>query len=116
MTASFMLLIFASAIIFFFFFQAEDGIRDGRVTGVQTCAPSDLLARATNDADIWQKVVELDTLDEEAARNLMKTLIERGDAAGATRVYKRLVDALRRELDVEPEPETIALASKAKKK
>src|SRR5690348_17433550 len=23
---------------FFFFFQAEDGIRDGRVTGVQTCA------------------------------------------------------------------------------
>ncbi|HET8773495.1 MAG TPA: BTAD domain-containing putative transcriptional regulator [Thermoanaerobaculia bacterium] len=74
------------------------------------------LARATNDADLWQKVVELDTLDEEAARNLMKTLIERGDAAGATRVYKRLVDALRRELDVEPEPETVALASKAKKK
>src|SRR5207253_5430553 len=25
-------------IIFFFFFQAEDGIRDGHVTGVQTCA------------------------------------------------------------------------------
>src|SRR5690348_18098203 len=24
--------------MFFFFFQAEDGIRDGRVTGVQTCA------------------------------------------------------------------------------
>src|SRR5439155_8407317 len=27
-----------SAFIFFFFFQAEDGIRDGHVTGVQTCA------------------------------------------------------------------------------
>src|SRR5690348_1393274 len=27
-----------SAVIVFFFFQAEDGIRDGRVTGVQTCA------------------------------------------------------------------------------
>src|SRR5438067_13636422 len=26
----------------FFFFQAEDGIRDRNVTGVQTCAPSDL--------------------------------------------------------------------------
>src|SRR5215510_5527022 len=25
-------------ICFFFFFQAEDGIRDGHVTGVQTCA------------------------------------------------------------------------------
>src|SRR5439155_3421673 len=24
--------------IFYFFFQAEDGIRDGHVTGVQTCA------------------------------------------------------------------------------
>src|SRR5689334_25374485 len=25
-------------LFFFFFFQAEDGIRDGTVTGVQTCA------------------------------------------------------------------------------
>src|SRR5439155_18684734 len=25
-------------IVLFFFFQAEDGIRDGHVTGVQTCA------------------------------------------------------------------------------
>src|SRR5438876_6718936 len=27
-----------SIFLCFFFFQAEDGIRDGRVTGVQTCA------------------------------------------------------------------------------
>src|SRR5262249_59762941 len=27
-----------SSIVFFFFFQAEDGIRDWSVTGVQTCA------------------------------------------------------------------------------
>src|SRR6266446_9154407 len=27
-----------SRILFFFFFQAEDGIRDYKVTGVQTCA------------------------------------------------------------------------------
>src|SRR5439155_6132154 len=26
------------SVFFFFFFQAEDGIRDGHVTGVQTCA------------------------------------------------------------------------------
>src|SRR5439155_12458443 len=26
------------AVVIFFFFQAEDGIRDGHVTGVQTCA------------------------------------------------------------------------------
>src|SRR5215510_16040257 len=30
---------------FFFFFQAEDGIRDGHVTGVQTCALPILRAR-----------------------------------------------------------------------
>src|SRR5690348_17531784 len=29
---------FIADYFFFFFFQAEDGIRDGRVTGVQTCA------------------------------------------------------------------------------
>src|SRR3989454_5486989 len=31
--------------IFFFFFQAEDGIRDYKVTGVQTCALPILFAR-----------------------------------------------------------------------
>src|SRR5437660_2046816 len=34
MCCCFTILIF----FFFFFFQAEDGIRDGHVTGVQTCA------------------------------------------------------------------------------
>src|SRR5438309_9602015 len=29
---------FSDNVIVFFFFQAEDGIRDGTVTGVQTCA------------------------------------------------------------------------------
>src|SRR5690625_7743312 len=29
---------FIGFLIFFFFFLAEDGIRDGHVTGVQTCA------------------------------------------------------------------------------
>src|SRR5688500_14040740 len=32
----------------FFFFQAEDGIRDYKVTGVQTCALPILLRRAAN--------------------------------------------------------------------
>src|SRR5438270_9253084 len=34
----------ASYLVFFFFFQAEDGIRDLTVTGVQTCALPILLA------------------------------------------------------------------------
>src|SRR5438876_5077610 len=33
-------------LFFVFFFQAEDGIRDGRVTGVQTCALPIYLNRA----------------------------------------------------------------------
>src|SRR5256884_698714 len=36
----------ASDIVYFFFFQAEDGIRDVAVTGVQTCALPILDARA----------------------------------------------------------------------
>src|SRR5256885_3660161 len=31
-------LVFVCCFLFFFFFQAEDGIRDYKVTGVQTCA------------------------------------------------------------------------------
>src|SRR6266850_2829717 len=34
----FVLFVFYDIIFFFFFFQAEDGIRDYKVTGVQTCA------------------------------------------------------------------------------
>src|SRR5262249_57977424 len=30
--------LYVSSLVFFFFFQAEDGIRDWSVTGVQTCA------------------------------------------------------------------------------
>src|SRR5689334_24574224 len=34
----FFFFVFFVFFFFFFFFQAEDGIRDGTVTGVQTCA------------------------------------------------------------------------------
>src|SRR5690349_22769250 len=43
---SFVLLLFDCVFFFFFFFQAEDGIRDLYVTGVQTCAlPISILER-----------------------------------------------------------------------
>src|SRR6266849_9910638 len=38
------------SLIFFFFFQAEDGIRDPLVTGVQTCALPIFEAGATRDS------------------------------------------------------------------
>jgi DNA-binding SARP family transcriptional activator len=74
------------------------------------------LARSSADPDAWQRLVDFDPLDEDAARNLMTSLGKQGDTAGAARVYRRLVDALRRELDVEPEPETVALHEKVKGK
>src|SRR2546426_7766452 len=45
-----------SFFFFFFFFQAEDGIRDYKVTGVQTCALpiSDATVSARRRADILQ--------------------------------------------------------------
>src|SRR5690348_17941222 len=39
----------------FFFFQAEDGIRDGRVTGVQTCA----LPISESGKNLWQGNLKL---------------------------------------------------------
>src|SRR5439155_16495923 len=43
--------------LFIFFFQAEDGIRDGHVTGVQTCAlPIFLLDRLLKDGEISENL------------------------------------------------------------
>src|SRR5207248_6853226 len=38
----------------FFFFQAEDGIRDRTVTGVQTCALPIFIRAATPDTQGWR--------------------------------------------------------------
>ncbi|HEX6201286.1 MAG TPA: bacterial transcriptional activator domain-containing protein, partial [Thermoanaerobaculia bacterium] len=51
-----------------------------------------------------------DELAEEHHRGLMLCLARSGDRAGALRSYRRLVEVLERELDVEPEPETAELA------
>src|SRR6266568_5785839 len=51
---------------YFFFFQAEDGIRDGTVTGVQTCA-----------LPISQAVVERPVRGGEPALNPLETARER---------------------------------------
>jgi predicted ATPase/DNA-binding SARP family transcriptional activator len=68
------------------------------------------LARIEGTPEAWEKLANFDPLDESAARNLMTALAERGDTAGASRVYRRLTETLRRELDSEPEPETVALS------
>src|SRR5437764_4784382 len=57
---------------FFFFFQAEDGIRDTSVTGVQTCA---LPIYAYTQA-IWQEYVGSGKVSEEAFRNGRRAFVE----------------------------------------
>src|SRR5256885_15109360 len=45
----------------YFFFQAEDGIRDYKVTGVQTCAlPISTLAQAQSEIDAQNAALEID--------------------------------------------------------
>src|SRR5687768_4231207 len=54
--------------LFFFFFQAEDGIRDVAVTGVQTCALPILLRHLSEKLPVsrWQR----DLTDSTALRNM----------------------------------------------
>ena len=47
-----------------------------------------------------------DTLREASYQTLMRLYALNGDRAGALRIYQRCADVLRRELDVEPGPET----------
>src|SRR2546421_9416865 len=53
MICIFLSLSYTGYFFFFFFFQAEDGIRDLIVTGVQTCAlPISLAGRRASDASL----------------------------------------------------------------
>src|SRR5690348_18262075 len=76
--------------MYFFFFQAEDGIRDGRVTGVQTCAlPISTGATRTmgwNDL-IGMRLDQYDILDE----------LGRG---GSSRVYHAYDTAAKRDVAI----------------
>src|SRR3989441_282296 len=69
--------------LFFFFFQAEDGIRDKLVTGVQTCA-----------LPICRLITLLDRL---------------GERAGAVEAYEEFTKRLAADLETEPAAETKAL-------
>ena len=56
-----------------------------------------------------RQVLQGDTTDEQAHRALMRLFASTGDRGQAIRQYHACRDALRRELDVDPSPETEAL-------
>jgi predicted ATPase/DNA-binding SARP family transcriptional activator len=59
--------------------------------------------------DAFETLTTLDPLDEEAARNLMSVHAKRGDKTAAARVYKKLSDTLRKQMDSAPETATTRL-------
>src|SRR2546425_12254275 len=60
--------------VFIFFFQAEDGIRDKLVTGVQTCAlPISLLVRFLSGVDHTTRPVKIS--DSGRIRNELQTML-----------------------------------------
>src|SRR2546427_9434675 len=63
-------------VLFFFFFQAEDGIRDLTVTGVQTCALPILIAISTS-LGAQNGLLVKDRLALERARNLDMVIFDK---------------------------------------
>ncbi len=65
--------------------------------------------RPADGAGVYRRWIEADDLAEPAYRGLMRCLEAAGERAEALKVYRRLATLLERELDVEPEAETVAL-------
>jgi len=57
----------------------------------------------------WDRALELDPLDEEAHRGRMRDQLEGGNRQAAIQQFERLRSALRDELGVPPDPQTVAL-------
>src|SRR5437016_14513373 len=72
-----------------FFFQAEDGIRDWSVTGVQTCALPISIAE-------FRKATE-------AAPNLPEAFLDLGEVYAETGNYAAAIAPLKRALELNPE-------------
>jgi len=69
--------------------------------------------RRWRDAEeAWRQLIARDELDETGYRMVMRCCEELGDRREGVRMYERLVTVLRRQLDAEPDDETVALAGR----
>ena len=57
----------------------------------------------------WVDVLEVEPLDEEAHRAVMRRYADAGNRAAALRQFRRLKDLLGKELGLRPDPESVAL-------
>src|SRR2546427_4704958 len=81
-----MLLLCALWVVSFFFFQAEDGIRDLTVTGVQTCALRSLCSGGPEVGLAHRHDLEIGRQDEVAAGRALEQQAEIGLLHGALHV------------------------------
>jgi DNA-binding SARP family transcriptional activator len=59
-------------------------------------------------ARLWERALEIDSLDEEAHRGRMREQLESGNRLAALQQFERLRAALRDELGASPDPQTVA--------
>src|SRR6266568_1801426 len=86
-------------LVFFFFFQAEDGIRDGTVTGVQTCAlPISSYMGLNNMVQARDELKQI--LD--ANPNSQEAMIQMGVVLGNERKFKEAEEMFRKSYDLNP--------------
>jgi DNA-binding SARP family transcriptional activator len=67
------------------------------------------MERHSRASDVYRKVLARDELNEEAVRELMRSLVRQGERAPALRLYQRFSERLRKELEVDPDRETAEL-------
>src|SRR5437660_5929086 len=76
-----------SDVVFLFFFQAEDGIRDGHVTGVQTCALP-IYAGQGDDTGVADVVDLVDTVESDVRARAVGSILRRCRGSEERRVGK----------------------------
>src|SRR3989442_6485680 len=101
-----------------FFFQAEDGIRDADVTGVQTCALP-ISSRQGEAATRWRDAVSgadrwlaCDPLSEEATRLAMEAHYLDGDCGAALGRFATYRARLAQDIGAQPAVAVVELAQR----
>jgi predicted ATPase/DNA-binding SARP family transcriptional activator len=90
--------------------EVRDRLRHHQVEGWMTLGAAWLAeGRPARAAEAFRQVIARDELQEPAWRQLMTSHARMGERTQALRLYQRLAEVLRRELDAEPDEETTAL-------
>jgi DNA-binding SARP family transcriptional activator/predicted negative regulator of RcsB-dependent stress response len=72
----------------------------------------DIYLNVLRGAGLWSRVLDIDSTDEEAHRELMRGYLDAGNRQAAIRQFERLREVLREELGVGPDPLSVALYEK----